>query len=272
VNSAEIEAASEYLLKARRACKKIANLPFDLRPQSLEDGYAIQHSLLSKLATAYAGWFVALTSAEMQHVHRAQGPIYGRILNLNIQTSPGVVVLNNVMQPVTVEAEYGFRIGRELAPRTASYTEAEVADAIEAVIPMLEFVDSNFENLMTVDVASLVADNAAEGHIVLGGDIKASSPAELLDDPALLMINGRCAAEGHPSKSMGSPIRVLTWFVNELIKRGSGICTGEIVGTGNCLDRYCFGTASDVVIADFGRLGSVSAALNARRPVQKSRP
>jgi 2-keto-4-pentenoate hydratase len=54
---------------------------------------------------------------------------------------------------------------------------------------------------------------------------------------------------------------VLTWFLNERTKGGQVVREGEIVGTGNCLQKYCFGRPGDIVHADFGRLGSISATL-----------
>ena len=42
---------------------------------------------------------------------------------------------------------------------------------------MLEFVDSIFEDMTAVDVASLVADNGADGQIVLGQEIEGLPPA-----------------------------------------------------------------------------------------------
>jgi 2-keto-4-pentenoate hydratase len=70
-------------------------------------------------------------------------------------------------------------------------------------------------------------------------------------------------AAGHPSNVMGGPLGVLTWFVNEHTKGGQVIREGEVVGTGNCLQRYCYGRAADGVNADFGSLGSVSVTLAA---------
>jgi 2-keto-4-pentenoate hydratase len=75
------------------------------------------------------------------------------------------------------------------------------------------------------------------------------------------LVNGVQVAEGHPSNVMGGPLQVLTWFVNERTKGGQVVREDEIVGTGNCLQRYCFGHAGDSVYADFGSLGSVSATL-----------
>jgi 2-keto-4-pentenoate hydratase len=262
LSPAEIDAAADHLFKVRTSGDKIAALPDVFRPASLDEAYAIQRRLVAKLPASSVGWFVALTSPEMQSVHRASGPIYGRILLSNLHRSPGVVVLRNPVRPVTVEAEFAFRMGRDLAP-ALTYTEAEVAGAIRSVVPMLEFVDSTFEDMTAVDVASLVADNGAEGQIVLGQEVEGVSPADLLTDAARVSVNDARIAEGHPSNVMGGPVRVLTWFVNERTRGGQVVREGEIVGTGNCLQRYCFGRAGDLVHADFGSLGSISATLAA---------
>jgi 2-keto-4-pentenoate hydratase len=257
---AEISGAAEFLLRARSDGGKIADLPETFRPASLNDAYAVQSCLVTKLATSTVGWFVALTSPEMQSVHRAPGPIYGRILRPNLHRSPGVVRLRNSERSVTVEAEYAFKMARDLMPGPA-YTEAAVTGAVGAVIPMLEFVDSIFEDMTAVGVASLVADNGADGQIVLGQEVERLAPAEHLSNPVRVSVNGVQVAAGHPSNVMGGPLRVLTWFVNERTKGGQVVREGEIVGTGNCLQRYSFGRGGDAVYADFGSLGSVLATL-----------
>ena len=262
MSPAEIDAAADYLLRMRSSGDKIADLPGAFRPSSLDEAYAIQHRLMTKMPMSSIGWFVALTSPEMQSVHRTSGPIYGRILRPNLHRSPGVVLLRDSERSVTVEAEYAFILARDLTPGLA-HTEAAVTTAIRSVVPMLEFVDSIFKDMTAVDVASLVADNGADGQIVLGQEVEGFSPAELLTDPARVMVNGVHVAEGHPSNVMGGPLQVLTWFVNERTKGGQVVREGEIVGTGNCLQRYCFGRAGDAVYADFGSLNSVSATLAA---------
>src|SRR5262249_38071882 len=158
-------AAADYLLNIRSSGDKIADLPARFRPGSLVEGYAIQRCLVAKSSTNSSGWFVALTSAEMQAVHRASGPIYGRILRPNLHRSPGVALLRDSERLATVEAEYAFRMATDLMPGLI-YTEAMVARAIRSVVPMLEFVDSIFKDMTAVDVASLVADNGADGQIV----------------------------------------------------------------------------------------------------------
>jgi 2-keto-4-pentenoate hydratase len=262
LSPAEIDAAADYLLRIRIGGEKIVDLPGSFRPGSLDEAYAIQRRLVAKFPASSVGWFVALTSPEMQSVHRAPGPIYGRILRSNLHRSPGVVLLRDSERSVTVEAEYAFRMARDLTPGL-TYTESVVAGAIRSVVPMLEFVDSIFEDMTAVGVASLIADNGADGQIVLGQDCERLSPAELLTDPVRVSVNGVPVAEGHPSNVMGGPLRVLTWFVNERTKGGQVIREGEIVGTGNCLQRYCYGRAGDGANADFGSLGSVSVTLAA---------
>jgi 2-keto-4-pentenoate hydratase len=256
-----MDAAAEYLLKIRATGEKIADLPSAFRPRSLEDAYAIQCRLLEKSRTDTMGWFVALTNPEMQSIHRAAGPIYGCILRPNLHRSPGVVLLRDSTRSVTVEAEYAFRMKKSLRPG-AVYSEAVVLEAVESVVPMLEFVDSTFEDITAVDVSSLVADNGADGQIVLGTEARNVSSTEVLSDPVRVSINGERVAEGHPSNVMGNPIGILTWFVNERTRSGRVIRQGEIIGTGNCLQRYSFGRAKDSVYADFGRLGTVSATLD----------
>jgi 2-keto-4-pentenoate hydratase len=160
LSPAEIDAAADYLFQMRTSGDRIAALPDAFRPASLAEAYAIQRRLAARFPASPVGWFVALTSPAMQSVHRASSPIYGRILASNLHSSPGVVVLRNPERQVTIEAEFAFRMGRDLVPGR-TYTEAEVAQAIRSVVPMLEFVDSTFADMTAVDVASLVADNGA---------------------------------------------------------------------------------------------------------------
>ena len=54
-----------------------------------------------------------------------------------------------------VEAEFAFRMARDLPPGSRPHMREEIADAIEGVIPAIEIVDSRFDDWTTIGAPSM---------------------------------------------------------------------------------------------------------------------
>ena len=143
-----------------------------------------------KLTANSIGWFVALISSrDAVGAPRVGTDLWTHPASKFAQEPWSCPVEELRAGSVTVEAEYAFKMAKDFTPGLA-YTEVAVLEAISSVVPMLEFVDSVFEDMTAVDVASLVADNGADGQIVLGQEIEGLSPVKLLTDPTHVAVNG----------------------------------------------------------------------------------
>ena len=66
------------------------------------------------------------------------------------------------------EAEFAFRMGRDLAPRTQPYSVEEALDAVATLHPAIEVPDSRFDDFTIVGAPQLIADNACAHLFILG--------------------------------------------------------------------------------------------------------
>jgi 2-keto-4-pentenoate hydratase len=160
-----------------------------------------------------------------------------------------------------MELEFAFRMGRDLPPRSAPYTEAEVLDAVATLHPAIEIPDSRYEHFETVGLPQLVADNACAHRFVLGPAAPEGwRGLDLAAHRGRVSKNGAVAGEGIGSNVLGGPVIALTWLANELSRHGLTLAAGQVVTTGTCLVPLPI-AAGDHLEGDLGSLGRVSVTI-----------
>ncbi len=256
--------AAELLAHARRTGEKLEELPAEVRPRDVDEAYAIADALLAALGTRpgdLMGWYMACVNPAMQKAHGLAAPYFGRMRRAMVGDSPARVGMGGTAKRWSLEVEFVFRMARDLPARASPYGAGEVADAIGAMAGAIEFVEGSYVDFTRVSGFSVVADNGTEGHYVMGAmreDWRALDRAGLA---VALAKNGTERVEGAATAILGDPLNAVVWLANELSRRGRAIRAGELIGTGNCLARYAFGTAGDRIVANCGPLGTVRAEL-----------
>ena len=256
--------AAEMLWRHRCAGTVLDELPEPLRPRSHAEGHAVQVELPGVAGQRVAGWKIAATSAAGQAHINVGGPLAGRILSGGVVSADvALSLVGNRMR--VVEPEFGFRLGRRLAPRAASYTVDEVMAAVASLHPTFEVPDSRFAEFTRAGQAQLIADAACCGPFVFGP--AAPAPWRELDlrshrvHANVSNRNGvRFAREGEGSAALGDPRAALAWLVNELSALGIALEAGQFVSTGTCMVPLAV-QPGDTVQADFGVLGAIALRL-----------
>lgn len=255
-----IKAASDFLVGHWHAGTRCDAVPAALRPRDRAEGYAIQAVLEQKTDKPLFGWKIAATSIAGQKHIGVDGPMAGRILAERCFPSGARITLGNNLMRVA-EIEFGFRMGRDLSPRTTPYSLDEVMDAVGALHPMIEIPDSRYDDFVHVGAPQLIADNACAHFLVAG--VACPDTWRSLDLAAYKPI-GRIAGkgewEGLGANVLGDPRIGLTWLANELSGLGITLKAGETVTTGTCLTPLAI-SAGDHVTGDFGPLGSVEVLI-----------
>jgi 2-keto-4-pentenoate hydratase len=155
------------------------------------------------------------------------------------------------------EAEFAFRMARDLPPRDAPYTVAEVLDAVATLHPAIEIPDTRFDDVAHAGAPQLIADNACAHQFVLGPAATADwRGLDLAAHRAIGTVAGR-SREGVGSNVLGDPRVALAWLANELSRHGETLHAGQVVTTGTCLVPMEV-AAGEAVMADFGVLGRVA--------------
>jgi 2-keto-4-pentenoate hydratase len=160
------------------------------------------------------------------------------------------------------EAEFAFRMGADLPPRSRPYRADEVLAAVAALHPAIEVPDSRFEDFTLVGAAQLIADNACADYFVLGPAAPAGWRAiDLSAHRVTGRVNDAPPAQGIGASVLGDPRDALAWLVNELSQLNVTLAAGQVVTTGTCLVPLTV-ESGDHVVADFGAIGPVDAWLD----------
>jgi len=260
-----VREASDLLWDCWQNGRRLESIPENIRPRTREEGYAVQALLEQRTAAPLFGWKIAATSKAGQAHINVTGPLAGRLLtekaiDLSIPGRYGAELRFGVNHMKVVEAEFAFRMGRDLPPREQPYSVDEVLAAVTTLHPAIEVPDSRFDDFTIVGAPQLIADNACAHQFVLG--LAASEDWRALDlvEHRVIGTAGELTREGKGANVLGDPRIALAWLANELSGLGLTLKAGEVVTTGTCLVPLPIQPGVDVSM-DFGVLGWVAARI-----------
>lgn len=252
--------ACELLYRHWATGTQLEALPDALRPGTRAEGYDVQACIEDFSRQPLYGWKIAATSVNGQRHIGVDGPLAGRILAERVIENGGAFQLGTSLMRVA-ELEFAFRMGADLAPRVAAYTQDEVLSAVATLHPAIELPDSRFAHFETAGLAQLVADNACAHYFVLGPAADDSWRAlDLAAHPGKASRNGALAEEGVGANVLGDPRIALTWLVNELSRHGMTLKAGQVVTTGTCVKPLAI-AVGDAIEGDLGPLGRVAVRI-----------
>jgi 2-keto-4-pentenoate hydratase len=194
---ANVEAAAELLLRARRERKLVPGLPAELRPKDLAGAYAIQAAttprLLSQLGGGrVVGYKVGGTSPESLKMLGLPAPMCGPLLSPLVHDSPARIPAEAFFIRA-LEMEFGVLLGRDL-PAGRAHTAQSVADAVAAIVPAIEIADTRYDGWPGVGGLQIIADQASAGHWVKGREERNWRGLDLANHAVTFSVNG---AEKH---------------------------------------------------------------------------
>jgi 2-keto-4-pentenoate hydratase len=257
--SPTVEAAADLLWECWQQGRRLPSIPEDVRPITREEGYAVQALLEARSAAPLFGWKIAATSTAGQLHINVTGPLAGRLLRERAFENGSALPLGANHMKVA-EAEFAFRMGRDLPRRSLPYAVGEVLEAVATLHPAIEVPDSRFDDFTIVGAPQLIADNACAHLFVLGPAAPAAWRDIDLVEHRVIGVAGSLTREGKGANVLGDPRVALTWLVNELSGLGITLKAGQVVTTGTCLVPLPIEPGVEVT-ADFGALGRVAAAI-----------
>jgi len=254
IDDATVDELGERLYDAYRRGRPID--PAALPDLSVPDGYAVQRAATERRKANEGppvGYKVGFTSAAIREDLGVDEPGYGRVLAETVRAQ-GRIDASDLIDP-KLEPELAVRMGETLDPPV---TPVDALAAVDAVVPVIEVVDSRIDG-WEVTAGSAVADDALAARVIHGDRI--ADPTDL--DPALEGVevrrNGERVATGIGADVLGSPARVVAWLATALAERGERLAAGDIVSTGSLTELVAF-EPGDTVEARFTSLGSVTVA------------
>ena len=255
------EQAAQVIWSHWQSGQVLSALPEACRPQTAEQGYAVQAQLPGVAGRSVVGWKIAATSTNGQAHINVGGPLAGRLLSGQVfESGASVPSAGNRMR--VAEPEFAFAMGQDLPPQSAPYTQDQVMAAVATLHPAIEVPDSRMEPFTAAGEAQLLADNACARHFVLGP----AAPdlwrtVDLSTYPVHARVDQgqqpRYSREGTGANVLGDPRIALTWLANQLSSLGITLEKGQVVTTGTCMVPLEL-EPGDTATADYGPLGRVS--------------
>jgi 2-keto-4-pentenoate hydratase len=248
--------AAEILWSAWRQGQRLEALPQECRPRSVEEGYAIQDAIASNHGGEIIGWKIAATSTEGQRHIGVSEPLGGRLF-ARFCHGDGARLPAGGLHMRVAEAEFCFRMARDLPPRGRDYATDEVMAAVGTLHLAIEVPDSRYEDYARVGAPQLAADDSCACFFVLGPEAADWRAIDLASHQVVAYRNNVAVQHGSGANVLGDPRIALAWLANDRARRGDGLKAGHVVTTGTCVKPVAI-SPGDNVAADFGALGRVS--------------
>ncbi len=190
MNRKQTDEAANLILSLWRSGEQISALPEEIRPESREEGYAIQASLEELSGQALFGWKIAATSEGGQRHIGVDGPLAGRLLADRV-VSPGETPTLKGNHMMVAEPEFAFRLGKSLPARPEPYAVDDLLEAVGTLHLAIELPSSRFLDFAKVGAAQLIADNACAHQFLLGPAVEEIwRDIDLSRHPATLPVTG----------------------------------------------------------------------------------
>jgi len=255
-----IDAAAAQLVDALRRGTPGERLSPSCRPANIAEAFQVQRRVSELRALAgerIAGWKCTVPSAEKT--------IAAPIFDLKIYSSSPCPVPAQGTHGA-IEPEIAFVIGRDLPPREAPYSDAEVRSAIGRTVLVLELMGCRYSDPAAATFPEILADGSNHfglycGPAVEGGFERVPTSFPLrIDSPAGNHFRG----EGrHPN---GDPTLPLAWLANFLRSESGfheGLKAGEIVTTGSYAGGVVEVPLDASVTFTYGSLGTFTVTFTA---------
>ena len=188
--------------------------------------YSVQDATLATLG-AIGGWKVGAKSPDGQPAC-APLPASGLFRS-------GATLAGPPWQLRGIEVEVALRLCKDIAPSSPDITIAQLQDAVGAVLPVNEVVETRLAGWRESGPLAQLADLQSHGALIVG-EPSALHPADLdlRTVQAYLAFDGQPVASTYGANPAGDVWRLLGWLAWHCMQRGRPLRAGQVVTTGSC--------------------------------------
>jgi len=247
LNESQIAAAGEALLSARTTHTPLEVGKHPSMPTKLNDAYAIQ-AFVAAATGAVGGWKIGAPSPGAPATF---APIAGACV-----CASGATLHDGGRRLRGIEVEVAYRLANDLPPRSTPYEADEVAGAVDAMLPVIEVVETRLTDRQAADGLWALADNLSHGELILGEpvsdwqDLHTTGFAVLLHFDDDVIVDRACHNAG------GQPFDLVVRLANLCGNHCGGLHAGQIVTTGSLMGLE-FAPPGATVSATVGGIGAV---------------
>jgi 2-oxo-hept-3-ene-1,7-dioate hydratase len=256
LDDATIAEIADELAQANRDHAVVERITARYPDAEVADAYAIQQVWQQRQLAAgrrLVGRKIGLTSKAMQAATGIGEPDYGVMFDDTVWGN-GATIPFGIFSSVRVEVELAFVLAEPLSGPDCALVD--VLRATEYVMPALEILNSHIE-LEGRTIVDTIADNAAYGGMVLGGNPTRPDDVDLRWVAALLYRNETIEETGVAAGVLNHPATGVAWLANKLHQHGGALQAGEIILAGS-FTRPMWISRGDSVLCDYGQMGTIT--------------
>lgn len=239
------EAAARHLLGAYTTGTPVEPLA-DATPTDRAEVYAIQAEVMARLG-AVGAFKIGRKSVD-------ETPFFAPIRAATILPSgAGIASAESRLRGVELEVAFRFETDPP-APDAPGFEDALRAAVV--ALPAIEIVEARLKDPDAVDPLWKLADNQANGAVVVGEPVENWQALDLAERTVRLDIGGATVHEGARPAPGGDPFASLAAFVKAVGDHCGGLHAGQVVICGS-LTGCDYAKAGDRVAGEIGGLGRV---------------
>lgn len=253
-----LDALAARLARAWTTRTRIDGVAAAEHPLDRREAFAVQARMLELIGGEGTGWKIGATSPKMRELDGHDDIIPGKLLAASTHASPRQRIEAARFPGARMEAEFAFRIERDLPVRDAPYTAADVRDAI-VFLPAIEIIADRYPkgpDAVRVDTLLAIADNGGGAGFVAGDPVADWHGIDFAHHHVAMTVDGGAEAENFLGEMRADPVGVVAELANMLGLRGIALRKGDYATTGAAAVPQHM-VAGTCVVADFGRLGRI---------------
>jgi 2-keto-4-pentenoate hydratase len=161
-----------------------------------------------------------------------------------------------------IEVELGLRLGQDLDPRPEGLTPQQLMAAVDALVPVIEVVETRLAGWRDSDPLAKLADLQSSGALIVGAPLAFEPSARILAEmdlrtlEAVLTVDGKMQTRVTGGNPAGDVWRLLGWLAQHSAARGRPLRAGQVITTGSCSGVF-FASAGSRVQGDVAGVGRV---------------
>lgn len=249
----ELEKYAEIVDDAARTASAIPQFTDSNPDFSVEDAYKVQALSIAKRVDrgeTRIGVKMGLTSRAKMAQVGVDEVIWGRLTDAMLLEEGASLSIAKYVHP-RLEPEIAFLMG---APLSGDVTAMQAMDAVEAVAPAMELIDSRYQNFKFA-LPDVVADNSSSSGLVIGNWCDPGHDISNLG--MLLEVNGRNVEIGSSAAILGDPVRSLVAAARMTAEDDGGLKAGDIVMAGGATAAHSL-SVGETIRTIVQELGSVT--------------
>lgn len=246
---------------ARQEARALDAFPGSV-PPDLATAYRIQDAVLKIQTRPVVGWKIAVIRPDLRDRYtsdRVVGPVFAGTIQ---SAADGATIDTPVYAGgfAAVEAEFAFRMARDLPMRDKPYDVGEVLDAVQSLHIAMEVASSPLATLSDLGPGAVIGDHGNNAGLVIGPDVSDWRGRDLASMKTRTVVDGALVGEGSAASVPGGPVAALLFLVNQLATRGRIVAAGDYISTGATTGVHKVEIGMSALV-DFGDLGSFTARI-----------